>query len=434
MAIGNKASVKTYTFQYDTRSNRIAQSKNSQVQTYYVWGHTQTPIAELNASGALTKLTVQTPSGEKVADSFGNPTSSGYWRFYANDPLGTPIVSFSNTSKIESQYSLTPFGDFRFKDSFTLAQLDPINAMTLQLSSSLLSGQGLALQSKQIRLAPGFWAKSGSSLKLTSTTATTAATSDAKTPVSFTGKQFEPGIGLYYFNARWYDPVMGRFISPDPKGPNTETPLSFNPYLYCLNNPLAYVDPDGKNPVVIAGIGGIVSFGLDYYHQYKQSGMNFKDYYWSGSYSPARAAGEMALGAATTTVGGVIGGLSTGFMTKSLLFMGNGIANTYLNNKLTGVNANLSIGGLFGLAGGYVGYRLGGELNKALSQLGISEYTTTYIGKTLQYGIREYSFSLSNSYMMSTVAGNMLGDFLSNSLSISFGNFLGTNQPLSSVR
>ena len=32
----------------------------------------------------------------------------------------------------------------------------------------------------------------------------------------FTGKEYDPDIGLYYFNARWYDPEIGRFISEDP--------------------------------------------------------------------------------------------------------------------------------------------------------------------------------------------------------------------------
>jgi RHS repeat-associated protein len=32
----------------------------------------------------------------------------------------------------------------------------------------------------------------------------------------FTWKEYDADIGLYYFNARWYDPDLGRFISEDP--------------------------------------------------------------------------------------------------------------------------------------------------------------------------------------------------------------------------
>ena len=51
--------------------------------------------------------------------------------------------------------------------------------------------------------------------------------------------------GLYYFGARWYDPLLGRFINADPKKPNIENPMELNPYQYCANNPFKYVDPDG---------------------------------------------------------------------------------------------------------------------------------------------------------------------------------------------
>ncbi|MCK4261399.1 MAG: RHS repeat-associated core domain-containing protein, partial [Halanaerobiales bacterium] len=53
---------------------------------------------------------------------------------------------------------------------------------------------------------------------------------------------------LYYFNARYYDPNLGRFISEDPMKDGA------NWYSYCANNPLKYVDPTGE--VVLAIDGG----------------------------------------------------------------------------------------------------------------------------------------------------------------------------------
>ena len=55
----------------------------------------------------------------------------------------------------------------------------------------------------------------------------------------FTGKDFDEETGLYYFNARWYDPELGRFISVDPIKDGV------NWYVYCSNNPLIFVDPTG---------------------------------------------------------------------------------------------------------------------------------------------------------------------------------------------
>ncbi|HPX57268.1 MAG TPA: RHS repeat-associated core domain-containing protein, partial [Syntrophales bacterium] len=59
--------------------------------------------------------------------------------------------------------------------------------------------------------------------------------------------------GLYNFNARLYDPAVGRFISPDPALPdlsNSKNPWNYDPqmlnrYAYCRNNPLIYTDPTG---------------------------------------------------------------------------------------------------------------------------------------------------------------------------------------------
>jgi RHS repeat-associated protein len=60
----------------------------------------------------------------------------------------------------------------------------------------------------------------------------------------FTGQRLD-GTGLYYYNARYYDPTIGRFISPDTVIQNPANPQCFNRYSYCLNNPLKYTDPSG---------------------------------------------------------------------------------------------------------------------------------------------------------------------------------------------
>ncbi len=44
-----------------------------------------------------------------------------------------------------------------------------------------------------------------------------------------------------------YDPVIGRFISPDNVIPDQYNPQSLNRYSYCLNNPLIYTDPSGHS-------------------------------------------------------------------------------------------------------------------------------------------------------------------------------------------
>ena len=53
-------------------------------------------------------------------------------------------------------------------------------------------------------------------------------------------------LGLVNMDARLYDPVLGRFLSPDPYVQDPTLPQNFNRYSYCLNNPLLYRDPSGE--------------------------------------------------------------------------------------------------------------------------------------------------------------------------------------------
>jgi RHS repeat-associated protein len=62
----------------------------------------------------------------------------------------------------------------------------------------------------------------------------------------FTDQEFDAETGLYNYNARLYDPVIGRFISADTAIPYQLDPQSWNRYSYCRNNPLIYIDPTGN--------------------------------------------------------------------------------------------------------------------------------------------------------------------------------------------
>ncbi len=60
----------------------------------------------------------------------------------------------------------------------------------------------------------------------------------------FTGQKVD-GTGLYYYNARYYDPALGAFISPNTLVPDPTTLLDYNRYLYGLGNPVKFRDPSG---------------------------------------------------------------------------------------------------------------------------------------------------------------------------------------------
>ena len=52
-------------------------------------------------------------------------------------------------------------------------------------------------------------------------------------------------IGLYFYNSRFYDAQLGRFVSPDSIIPNPSDPVSYDRFAYVRNNTLRYVDPTG---------------------------------------------------------------------------------------------------------------------------------------------------------------------------------------------
>jgi RHS repeat-associated protein len=61
----------------------------------------------------------------------------------------------------------------------------------------------------------------------------------------FTDQELDPSTGLYNYDARLYDPVIGRFVSADTIVEDFFIPQTLNRYSYVRNNPLRYTDPTG---------------------------------------------------------------------------------------------------------------------------------------------------------------------------------------------
>ena len=73
--------------------------------------------------------------------------------------------------------------------------------------------------------------------------------------------------GLYYLQSRYYDPEIGRFISPDDiEYLEPESIGGLNLYAYCFNNPVMYSDPSGHFAIstflISLAIGSLISWGL----------------------------------------------------------------------------------------------------------------------------------------------------------------------------
>jgi len=84
-------------------------------------------------------------------------------------------------------------------------------------------------------------------MKLIDATGAVISAAESKTPYLFTDQEYDSESGLHYFKARYYDSITGRFISQDPADRASKGTQGLNQYLYADNNPVANVDPDGRN-------------------------------------------------------------------------------------------------------------------------------------------------------------------------------------------
>ena len=68
----------------------------------------------------------------------------------------------------------------------------------------------------------------------------------------YTGGIYDESTGLYYLNARYYDPENGRFLTEDTYRGEVNDPDTLHLYAYCANDPINYVDPSGHMTISIA--------------------------------------------------------------------------------------------------------------------------------------------------------------------------------------
>lgn len=149
----------------------------------------------------------------------------------------------------------------------------------------------------------------------------------------FTGHEHLAELGLIHMNGRLYDPVLGRFLQPDPIIQAPHNAQSHNRYSYVLNNPLSFTDPSGFSAwtrfrAPILAIAAAVT--MQYYLM------------------PYLLAGAVASGAITAGTANFIGVVASGFASG-------GISGGNIQSALQGAfTAGLTFGlaSEFGLHGG----------------------------------------------------------------------------------
>jgi RHS repeat-associated protein len=122
----------------------------------------------------------------------------------------------------------------------------------------------------------------------------------------YIGERHDDETGLMYLNARYYDPIVGRFIQPDPLDPALPG-VGVNRYAYALNNPIMMLDPSGlsvsdasehpwndhsPNDPAHTANGGQAGHGNEHAH----GGAFFTHYDWEGNLVTGTYMGDMIRG------------------------------------------------------------------------------------------------------------------------------------------
>ena len=147
---------------------------------------------------------------------------------------------------------------------------------------------------------------------------------------------------LINMNGRVYDPVIARFLSPDPYVQSPGYSQNFNRYSYVLNNPLKYTDPDGEwiHLAIGAVVGGVFNWathGADF-------DLDGAKYFAIGAVAGALAAGVGAgVGAALAGNVAAGGGFAAGFIGTQTI-TSTGFAAGAISGGFAGVSNGLVMG------------------------------------------------------------------------------------------
>jgi len=183
----------------------------------------------------------------------------------------------------------------------------------------------------------------------------------------FTGHEHLPWFNLINMNGRLYDPVVGRFLSPDNFVQDADNTQNYNRYAYCINNPLKYNDPSGKlfgidDAVLIYIAMSAIQQGMMAGAQAEMNGNSFSSGFWKGT------AIGLVSGAITQGVGSLTSNM--GIINQSLIMGGTAFATTGLGSVAQNGNwdmkSSLIAGGMaFGM--GMLQLTDNGDLNSGAS-------------------------------------------------------------------
>lgn len=205
----------------------------------------------------------------------------------------------------------------------------------------------------------------------------------------FTGHEHLYGFGLIHMNARLYDPILGRFLSPDPYVQLPDFTQAMNRYGYCMNRPLCYVDKNGEIiGWIIAGafIGGAINVAT-HWDNIGSVGQFF-GYFGVGAAAGALAGGTVGgAGFIGGAISGMVGGSASGFTLGmgNTLMAGGSFLNALGNGTMGAFSGAICGGALGGVIGGGTAIIKGQNFwhGNAIAQgRGMFSWKNTAVGET----------------------------------------------------
>jgi RHS repeat-associated protein len=186
----------------------------------------------LSVSGAATAAFVWDGDGNRVKATFGSTTTVYVGNYYERD----------NGSTVRQYY---------YAGGVRVAMRT--GGQTYYLLSDHLDGTNVTANSSGVQISKLLYRPWGETRFTSGTTPTTW---------RFAGQREDATIGLYYFNARYLDPQLGRFISPDTIVPEPGNPQALNRYSYVTNRPTIAIDPTGHDLMIVGGAGGDLDIAI----------------------------------------------------------------------------------------------------------------------------------------------------------------------------
>ncbi|KAF3361875.1 Uncharacterized protein PHSC3_001642 [Chlamydiales bacterium STE3] len=224
------------TFAFDSAYNRVA--KNGSASTFNALNQNLSKGYLYDRDGRL----VQTPAAVYTYDALDRLTSvtkNDVTTIYTYDAFNRRMSKSSTTFIYDGQKEIGAVSLGKLKEFRVLApgSSEIGSAVAIEIGDEVFapvhdfSGNVIALIEGSGNLYENYrYSSFGEGL------------TPSSNPWRFASKRFDAESGLVYFGQRYYDPLQGCWMTPDPIG----YPGGFNLYAYVYNNPYYYKDPDGR--------------------------------------------------------------------------------------------------------------------------------------------------------------------------------------------